>query len=74
MERAHIEYEKVRDKHEKLLKEYERLRQLSQQNPNMNVVNTNALSPSAPHPADKTEIERIRTQLEKALQVRQSCL
>jgi hypothetical protein len=69
MERAHIEYEKIRDKHEKLLKEMERLRQNQNHNPNVNTVNTNSLSPSAINPADKTELDRIRTQLEKALQV-----
>lgn len=73
LERAHIECEKVRDKHEKLIKEADRLR-----------MNANALSPSAHtnpssatrgdvalSPAEKAENDRLRERLDKALQVNQ---
>ena len=60
MERAHIECEKVRDKHEKLIKEAERMRQ-----------STNAISPGVINPSDRAEVDRLRDRLEKALQVNQ---
>lgn len=60
MERAHIECEKVRDKHEKLIKEAERMR-----------TNTNAISPGVVNPSDRAEVDRLRDRLEKALQVNQ---
>lgn len=69
LERAHIECEKVRDRHEKLIKEAERMRQLG---PN---AKPNAISPSAnslpQNPAERSENERLRDRLEKALQVNQ---
>lgn len=71
MERAHIECEKVRDRHEKLIKEAERMRQLG---PN---AKPNAISPSTANalssqsPAERSENERLRDRLEKALQVNQ---
>lgn len=69
LERAHIECEKVRDRHEKLIKEAERMRQLG---PN---AKPNAISPGAnslpQNPAERSENERLRDRLEKALQVNQ---
>lgn len=60
MERALIECEKVRDKHERLLKEMERLRQ-----------NPNAIISPGVLQQDKGELERLRDRLEKAQQVNQ---
>lgn len=62
MERAHIECEKVRDKHEKLIKDAERMRTNT---------NTNAISPGVVNPSDRAEVDRLRDRLEKALQVNQ---
>ena len=71
LERTHIEYEKLRDKFERVVKEMERMRQ------NPSAVNT--ISPSQTmvqpaainlNPADRGEIERLRERLEKTLQVR----
>lgn len=71
MERAHIECEKIRDKHEKLIKEAERQRQLGH--------SPIALSPGPQQPqtippqtpAERAENDRLRDRLEKALQVNQ---
>lgn len=60
LERAHIECEKVRDKHEKLIKDAERMR-----------TNPNAISPAVLNPSDRAEVDRLRDRLEKALQVNQ---
>lgn len=71
LERAHIECEKVRDRHEKLIKEAERMRQLGPNAKPSNAISpstTNALSQS---PAERSENERLRDRLEKALQVNQ---
>lgn len=77
LERAHIECEKVRDKHEKLIKQAEQMRH------NLGQATTSAISPgvvnpshpSQPshpsHPSDRAEVDRIRDRLEKALQVNQ---
>lgn len=64
MERAHIECEKVRDKHEKLIKQAELMRQ------NLGQA-TNAISPGVINPSDRAEVDRLRDRLEKALQVNQ---
>lgn len=66
MERAHIECEKVRDKHEKLIKQAEQMRS------NLGQTTSNAISPGVTtNPADRAEVDRIRDRLEKALQVNQ---
>lgn len=67
LERAHIECEKVRDKHEKLIKQAEHMRQNLGGQPTA----TSAISPGVVNPSDRAEVDRIRDRLEKALQVNQ---
>lgn len=70
LERAHIECEKVRDRHEKLIKEAERQRQLGP-GAKQNAISPSASSTLSTNPAERSENERLRDRLEKALQVNQ---
>lgn len=74
LERAHIECEKVRDKYEKLVIDAERAQKLGH---SPNAISPGPLQQQQPTTippqtaADRTENERLRDRLEKALQVNQ---
>lgn len=72
LERAHIEREKARDKHEKLLKEVDRLRlQQSSVSPGEPVrASASSSSMMSISAGERQEIDRLRDRLEKALQSR----